>query len=318
MRFLRWWGRTLWDMLPGPIQDALALKPRRETADLHLTATNELVSEKSTAESGGGNVPATLTIESGLCRDVKLPAAAEPDLLRVLEHQIDELTPYRAHQVYLGARVIEKKSGRVKAQLGVAVRSVLDTALKRARAQGYRVERVLLACDGNPLPVSVPGLARSRRFGALPGLRPAHIVLVAFAAALILPLIQKAWHLDDLERKLEDQRASFRADAGSLAVTGDIAAARDILVAEDKAYIPRLTTLAALTEALSDETWLTGLSMGATSVDIQGTTADPSSVLARLGKAATFSDPRFSAPVSRAGTNGLNDFRVETGIEAPP
>ena len=80
--------------------------------------------------------------------------------------------------------------------------------------------------------------------------------------------------------------------------------------------VPALRTIAALTEILPDDTWLTELTLRQRKLTMAGRSAGAARLIGLLSADPTIRDAAFVAPVTRADSGGVDVFsiRAEVGM----
>ncbi|MCW5732012.1 MAG: pilus assembly protein PilM, partial [Alphaproteobacteria bacterium] len=165
-RFLRWWGRELRGLLPGPLARLLGLDPAfllveldGETLALSLQdgarrqqAGRLAPGQPASPALAGRVVVLRLPANEGLGKTLALPLAAEENLREVLEFEMERQTPFPADQVYFDWRVLERRPAerRLVLRLLVAPRARVEQALARLAASSLAPQAVDLGGEAAP------------------------------------------------------------------------------------------------------------------------------------------------------------------------
>jgi len=236
-----------------------------------------------------------------LCREVRLPAAAERDLPRVLGFEMDRLTPFTPDEIFWGVGGVRREApGAVKLNLLITPRAPLENllaALARGKLRPGYVEDA-----GGRIALS-PGLApRKRRFyAALYGL-----CLLLALACLAIPVIRQQNALDAAQARI-DALSPAAHEANALRQRLAIAASGQAAVAAAQASGDALEILAALTTALPDDTYITDFTLKSGELSFDGESGNAARLIALLAAAPKFQNPGFAAPVTRA-IDGAEDL----------
>ncbi|CAA7621443.1 PilN domain-containing protein [Magnetospirillum sp. UT-4] len=230
-----------------------------------------------------GRTRPLLPRDSALVRRLTLPLAAEQDLRRVLEFEMDRLTPFTADQLCFDALVERRDPAR-----GHLV--VLLAAAPRARAEAA-AGRGRLGVEGLPAAID---LMRGRR--RRPGIALAVVAALA-VAALVLPFQRQAGRQAAAEQQLETARAAAAAaERQRRQVDGLLAAER---LAVGRGGRPTaLETVEALSVLLPDDCWLHSLTLTAEGLEFAATAAAAGQVLRLVEDSPLFEAAVFRAPVS--------------------
>jgi general secretion pathway protein L len=252
-----------------------------------------------------------------LHKSVSMPAAARRDLERVLEFEIDRETPFNRNEVYwtYTVRRSEMTQGALDVHLVLVPRSLLDgflTALKTAGVEPSGIE-----VDSGPASRVVIPLASEKNKPWFRIERP----LVPFAATaaalavliLIAPMLVRQWVLFSTDATIASLTGSAR-EAATLRQSVDSATrAADFLVAERKKNRSVVAILAAVTDALPDNTHLTSLSVHSGKLTLSGLSSSAADLIGMLADIPGFSSPAFEAPVVR-NDNNLESFTISVSL----
>jgi len=337
--FFEWWGAQLRSLIParwgageaGPdalIADAstpgmLTLLRRRRVAEQQLArmAIDDAgaMAKLRAAMAGrprGEPVLLRLPGDSALERSVTLPIAAERDLERVLGYEMERLTPFAADEVFWGYSVDERDRARARVVLRLTVVPRTTVAhliemlaslggrpdmLETASSTGSRV--IKLAHEG---PMGAAGLLRERN---LAGAAAVLLLLV-----LVSPFIRQSLTLAEVQDRLAAMAPKVsQAEALRARVTG-AGAGGDAVAAETRRLGDTLAALAAVTEILPDDSYLTEFTMRERHITISGLGASAPKLISLLSADPRIRNPAFTAPVTRSETNHLDVFSIRAEL----
>ena len=326
--FLSWWGRELVGCLPqswrGLFEDgrrALVLRllpdrlviERERAGRFEPLREIELAAEDAelerqwnalwTAEQEEGlRCYLLLDEQSVLRRELRLPAAAEDGLSRVVSFEIDRQTPFRPDQVYFDSQVIARDTvaRQVQVEMVVVPKPLLD-------AQVNRVVRLGVALDG----IDVDSDGRRIGVNLLPEARRAHhsstrlrwnFILAGFAVVLLgLVMWQSLLQREQALQQMQEAVNAVRAEAHEVAelkksLTEAVAAAN--FLAERKSKAPVIIdVLNELTVLLPDDTWLERVNLQERELQLQGQAPEAAKLIGLLQSAKTFSSPTFTGVI---------------------
>jgi general secretion pathway protein L len=258
-----------------------------------------------------------LPVERVLQKHLSLPLAARRDLTNVLGFEIDRETPFAREEVYWThvVRGQDAVRGRLDVDLLIVPRSFADPLIESARRVGLDPDGIEIGGEGDG--VALIPLGNGKRI-CLRRERPL-IPLAAAAGALALfavaaPFIYQAWQLasaDSAIASLEtpaSEAAALRRSADQLARTSDF------LNTQGRHYGRTLATLAAVTRALPDESYLTALNLRASRLTMTGLSPSAAELVGLLAKEPVFREPAFDSPVVRSENGDLESFTLSVNL----
>ncbi len=342
---LGWWWDELSGMLPERLRRFASLEPVRwvvsaDGADLVIQHSDGADPEAQTvhrvplsdsmevqraalpplARRDRPEVIVRLPARAYLRKQVQLPLAAEENLREVLAFNMDQQTPLKAEQVYYDYAVLERDTAqkRLRVDLVVAPRAVVDEALAKLNAVGLRADAV--DTEG----VSPPGAgfnlipSGQRREQAAPlkwlNLTAAVLALGLLAAGLGIPLVKDHWTALALERALDEARAQAQeADALRQDLDALVADAR-FLIDKKKSIPVAVQVLHELTRLLPDDTWLYQFELNGAEMLIQGESTASSAIIGLIEASEVFRNVQFRSPVTQNRITGAERFNVSAEV----
>jgi general secretion pathway protein L len=326
--FSTWWIRQMADLaapvlgrLRAGAPDALLLTPGPpQTGDLRVArrrnrrpealATIPIgETERLRAVFAASRAPAILVLPAPpLIRGVELPLAAETSLDRVLRYEMDRLTPFAAQDVFFSHRIVGRDRARsvLHCELIVVPKAAVGSLLHRLSLAGVTPSALEAAgpdgttCRIPMIPSDPRRLARERL-----AWRCAVAGCAAMAAATVaLPLARQSLALAAAEDRIAELRPQVeQADMLRQRIAAGSAGSLHIAAARQLAAEP-LMVLAALTDTLPDDTWLSGLSLHERHLVLEGHSAAATRLIAALASEPLLHNPSFAAPVLRGETGG--------------
>ena len=339
--FLSWWAEQMRDLLPrrwrqgGESPDALVIALRTPVAA--LVPAVALIRRRRRAESDLGHFildeagtaalrdalarqqrgPLALRLPAGVLleRQLVLPLLAEREAGQVLGYEMDRFTPFRSEEL-VWSWALERRDrarGRLHLRLTFATRESLrpllealaragavPTALEEAIEGGTR--RIALGRDGGP--------GWQRR-----GLAAAAGVCAALAvAAVVLPFVVQQGASRAVERRFATlQPAVAQVERLRRELAGRVAGV-DVFAADRARLGDPLEVLAALTDALPDDTFLTELSLRQGKLGLTGQSAAAAQLITALSADRVIRNPAFAAPVTRVVNGRADQFSIRADV----
>jgi general secretion pathway protein L len=252
-------------------------------------------------------------------REVVLPLAAEAELNNVLRYEMNQLTPFTAEQVYWSATTQRRDAGRGKLTLRLSMIPKLPFAplLGALRDAGLPATDIEVAEPGPGGRMRVIGL-RERppergwrsRTPELLGVICACLAVAAIALPFALQF-RRAATLDQEIARLAPrvrQTETLRQQLSSAARTGSVIAAARAEMSDP------LAVLAAVTQALPNDSSLNQLTLNHLQLNIAGQSAAAAALLAALSAYPIMTNVAFSAPVTRDTTSQKDLFSIQSTI----
>ena len=335
--FFEWWGRQLLDLVPARFRGrpegadalivdaaqpgALTLLARRrgtETRIRQIPLDDTAASALQVAARGrprGEQVQLRLPASAVLERNVTMPLAAERDLERVLGYEMERLTPFTAEEVFWGYGLEDRDRARSRLALRL-------TIVPRATVAGLM--DMLASAGLRPTLLQAPGP------GGLRAIKPSHDqaaagmgfttrAAIAVAAILLLAVIATPF----LRQSLALSAASDKLEALSPRITEVEALRRkirgagaggDAVAAETRRLGDTLEALAAITDILPDDSYLTEFTMRERKMTLSGLAASAPKLISGLSDDSRIRNPAFTAPVTKAETGHNDVFSIRAEL----
>jgi general secretion pathway protein L len=324
--FFLWWFARLADLLPqwlrrsassaadamviapvgglGRDVDAVAIGLRRngkETPvgrfDLAAPGLAEL------PRAPGGTTLLRLSGTDVLAKTLTLPLAALSELRQVLTFEMDRETPFRPDELYWNHRLgaADRQENRLSVRLLLVPKASLAPLLGALDQVGIRPSRAEIADGpdaGSCLPFVGDGSRQYRNSSRL--IRAAAVCCAILAlAAVMTPFLHQEIALAALDRDIAIGRAAAAEADGLRQEIDRLSGSADFVQRErDKAGRP-LAVLAATTDVMPDDTYLTEIQLRGHKVTLTGHSAAASRLIGALAAAGEFRNPGFAAPVTR-------------------
>jgi general secretion pathway protein L len=315
-------------MQPSPTSDPslviVAERRRRSETELLAFSPSALDQERFRAllRRRGRNLPVVIRVPPAwlLEREVVLPIAAADELGRVLSYEMDRFTPFHADEVIWTFMLQARDPAQqvVRARLSLVPRVSVDHLLSLLETVGGAA--ALLECnrpDGEVRTISIarPLAARDRRRQfAKRALALGCSALVV--AVIAVPLVRQTLARANVEARIAALEPKARqAEAFRARIAGVLKGA-DSMAREQARTGNVLEILAALTQILPDDTYLTTLRLKDQTLTIEGQSAAAAKLIPALSNNSLFADPAFTGPVTRT-EHGKDLFELRVRVNPP-
>ena len=321
---LAWWLAELAGMLPQGARGWFETRPSLTAEPLadggyRFTRNGRTVMETLGAARRPRPVTLRLARDEVLIREAAAPPMPERDLRRMLELDIDRLTPFRSDQVFVDVALGE--AGARRAIVAAIPRERAMAAMERAWAAGLD-PRVLGVASASPAEWTLDFLPKMREAKAAP--RPSvnrplvwGVVALLVLANLGVAVGRDMLQLNALRHKVEAQRAQV----------DQVAAVRRKVLTEQqrRADIMRrraagepLRMLDAVTVAMPGGTWVDRLAWDGKSVRISGYRQEQIDAAAALRASPLVSNVRNSGTDVLTRQTAGQPFDLTADLARPP
>ena len=335
--FAEWWGGQLLEVVPprfrgaGTLPDALiadAGTPGQLTLLRRRGGAETRVGEARLDEMGTARLRAALAdrprtelflvrlaAHDALERPVALPIAAERDPEQVLTYELERLTPFTAAEVFWGYTIASRDRARGRLHLHL-------TLIPRARVQPLLDYLAGLGSRPALLEISSPLGLRSIRLthadGAGAHRRTVKIAgaLAAglFAAIVISPFLRQSLELGATSSELDSLAPRMREVELLRKRINGAGAGSDAIAAETHRLGDMLEALAAVTDILPDDTYLTEFTMRERKMTLSGLSASAPKLISDLSDDGRVNNPSFTAPVTRSENGHADVFSIRAEL----
>ena len=334
--FLTWWRQQLLDIVPARLRQGsgagnavvidaatpgvVTLLRRRRGADTRTAqfrlddAGDVSLRAALNGRPAGEKIllrpPAAAVLE----RSVKLPLAAERDPERVLGYDMERLTPFTADEVYWGFSVEsrDKQRGQLGVRVALVPRAAVAGLIDRLTAIGARPSLIEAPTSRGLYPIRLSHAdAGTTRIST----RMAGAILAALAfLAVASPFLRQALDMDEAQSTIADlaprvREAEALRDRISGAGTGG-----DAVASETRRLGDMLGALAAITEILPDDSYLTEFTMRERKMTMSGLAASAPKLISALSADPRVRNPAFSSAVTRAPDGKFDVFSIKAEL----
>lgn len=256
-------------------------------------------------------LPAAMLLE----RDVSLPLAAERDPEQVLQFEMDRLTPFEAGEVFWtwAVRARDRARARLHLRVSLVPQASVRPLLEALESIGVVPRTLEFATASGTRRI---GMAHGRAGG---GRRNRLLALVAgcgllAAAAAVTPFVQQSLAARAVDRRIAMLGPDVGAAEALRARITREAAGKDVLVAEQGRVGDALAALAAVTDILPDDTYLTDFTLRSRRMVMNGRSASAARLIGLLSSDPLLRAPSFLAPVTRSETGRADLFSIRAEL----
>ncbi len=339
VEFFTWWRQQLLDLVPaslrqgsGPAANALvadattpgllALRRRRRgietrVADIRvdepgLPSLRAALNGRPSGEPVILRLPAHMLLE----RTVSLPLVAERDLERVLTYDMERLTPFTSDEVYwgFGVQTRDRSRARLLVRLSLVPRPAAQAHIDHLAECAGRPSLIEAETDHGPRTIRLAHAPAAGRIARLTP-RTAAAVLAGLAALVVAgPFLRQSLALAGAETQLDALAPRMHeVDALRRRIAG-IGAGGDAVARENRRLGDMLAALAAVTEILPDDSYLTEFTMRERKMTLSGQSASAPRLISALSADRRIRKPGFTAPVTRADSGHNDVFSISAEL----
>ena len=338
--FLNWWVGQLTGLLPARLLDAYVqagdatiLELSGDEFVLHAKRGARLeragegsVSELAQTLRSAADLPQLRLLRISeaqvLRKMLVLPYAARHDLKTALSSEIDRETPFEQSEVYWNHSVTGHDSSKSKLEVELVIlpRRVGEALARTARVAGF--EPAALAVgepNGKTTLLWMDGPCRA----PLPRIQPKNRKLMTAvyalgAAILLVPLAVQQVHFYFADKTIAALRTKALTASALQQAANRRVAAMEFMGRKNGANGSALKILQAVTRALPDDTFLTGLSIHSGQVTMAGSSEGAASLIKAVTKSPEFRDPVFESAVVENTDTGLENFAISAKLVDAP
>jgi general secretion pathway protein L len=248
-------------------------------------------------------------------RSLLLPLAADRDLAGVLSHEIDRITPFRADEIFwqFAVEQRDRAKGQMKIRLSLVPKAPWDSLLTAFSAAGVPVTTIELPQLGRRIDVD-RNLSRREQWARHRQLGLAGLFVGMAVIAILLPFVTQALALHTVDQQIASLRPDVaKAEALRQQITNGTTGI-DAIAAEEARTGDVLAVLAAVTDALPDDTYLTSLSLRQGHLSLSGQSTAAAQLIGTLSAKHLLRNAAFDAPITRSDQSKLDLFSIRADL----
>lgn len=322
--FWRWWVQHLLELVPEALRQgsgadvnalvvdaggdgSLVISRRRRGVEQKLTSLRldepgQLsLRAQMNGRPNGEPVVLRLPPNAALERQVSLPLAAEREMERVLGYEMERLTPFAAEEVFWGASVEarDRARGKLAIRLTIIPRTGVQTLIETLAEAAGRPSLIEAATPAGLRRIKLQHEARSAGIGRLSPRLAASLLGGLAALAVISPFLRQALDLHDARAELETLRPRMALVDNLRRRIQGAGAGGDVVANETKRLGDAMGALAAITDILPDDSYLTEFALRERKITISGLGNSAPKLISLLSADNRVKNPAFTAPVTR-------------------
>jgi general secretion pathway protein L len=247
-----------------------------------------------------------------------IPLAAEHDAAQVLRYEIDRVTPFAAEDIFWTweAEGRDRARGRLFVRISLVSRASVQAVVQALAAAGLTPRRIEAVAEGGAmrhLPLQAEESAGGTLARGVVRILAVTCVLLAVMAAA-LPFVFQQARIMRVQRDIAQlQPRVAEAMALRTRIMGQAAGA-DVIAAAQTRIGDAVGALAAVTDVLPDNTFLTSFGLSQRNLSLTGQSADPARLIAVMSADPMITSPSFSAPVTAAPTGKGSSFSISAEL----
>ncbi len=298
---------------------ALPAEPARE----QITEGSRAVSR--IAASDAAKVLLRLSPDDVVERIIQIPDGARDVIEPVLQNQMERIVPWSQDDTRHGYRIIGPNATspeQLDIQLVATTKSVLDTALRRARSIGLEPYAIDYAADFSAPEVELQSLKPDPVKEMAASLHKAVSALVAVCVLIGGFGLYQMWgrqlENDDLDSRIATARSRVEKVKQLNQENIELRQQRERLVVRKRDEPAVITLIEAMSRALPDTAYLTEFEIHGREARIVGKSPDPTSLITKLEDTPQFEDVHFSSATTRAEGETTGTFAIISKAQGAP
>ena len=334
--FFTWWRQNLLELVPENLRAGANGQANALVVDAALPGTLILQRRRRGLETRAGQVrldepglpslraalnqrpggePVILRLPAStlLERPVTLPLAAERDPERVLGYEMERLTPFTADEVYWGYGVEsrDRPRNRLFLRLTYVPRTQVNDLIDRLTASGGRPSLIEAQTETGP---RIIRLQHDRATGRHTLFTPRNVgfALAAVVALVIVsPFVRQSLDMQEAQGRLDALQPRIRVVDQLRRRIAGAGAGGEAVVNETRRVGDMLGALAAVTDILPDDSYLTEFTMRERKMTLSGMSNSAPKLISALSADARVKNPAFTAPVTRDAKHDVFTIRAD-------
>lgn len=260
--------------------------------------------------------------ELSLCRAIKLPLAVEAEMAAVLAMEVDTYSPFTQADTVYGYTEMARDEQTISLCLAIASRSAVNNWLRESTAEFFEHDvEVWVEADSNSAGgfVTLKGFGEGKRDSAYRGrLQNVSAMLGGILVLALLAASVFAVHQKSLLQQAQQLQREVQNDARSVAKMREVLASANETIhasnAVHEGFPNPHVELARLTELLTDDEFITHLSIRGRDLRLRGRATDAAVVMQTLAKTNAFESVTAPQAITAVGNTGMEQFYLDIDL----
>ncbi len=336
VEFFTWWRQHLLELVPERFREGADGQANALVVDATMPGVLTLHRRRRGVEARAGGVrldepglPALraainqrangeplllrLAASSLLERPVTLPLAAERDPERVLGYEMERLTPFAADEVYWGWSVLarDRARARLMVRLTFVPRAVVNELIETLNAAGGRPSLIEAQTPAGLRSIRLQHDRPSGRAALFTGRNAAYGLAALLVLVIVSPFLRQSLEMGEAQGRLDALAPRMRlVDQLHKRIAG-AGAGGEAVVAETRRLGDMLGALAAVTDLLPDDSYLTEFNTRERKMTLSGMSSSAPKLISALSGGTRVKNPAFTAPVTRENNHDVFSIRAD-------
>ncbi len=336
VEFFSWWRQHLLELVPERFRAGAEGQANALVVDATMPGTLTLHRRRRGVETRAGGVrldepglpslraainqrangePVLLRLPASnvLERPVSLPLAAERDPERVLGYEMERLTPFAADEVYWGWTVLarDRARSRLMVRLTFVPRAAVNDLIETLSALAGRPRLIEALTPAGLRSIRLQHDRPSGRAALFTGRNAAYGLAALLLLVIVSPFLRQSLQMAEAQGRLDALTPRMRlVDQLHRRIAG-AGAGGEAVVAETRRLGDMLGALAAVTDLLPDDSYLTEFNTRERKMTLSGMSSSAPKLIGALSGGARVRNPAFTAPVTRESNHDVFSIRAD-------
>ena len=261
-------------------------------------------------------VPDNVTLKKSL----SFPAAAKSNLREALGFELNRRTPFSVEQTYYDYEITkhDKQTEKLNVELYVVPKNNLSSTLALLNEWNITID-ILKPVNEYPNENNINMLPPEEKTGNNNNIDAITALLAITGFALFLtflfvPLTQQNKQIELLEEQIQTNRKVAVQLQKLKNEKQEILAQSNFLENKYKNNLSSVQLLYELTKIIPDDTWLTRMTIKNNEIQLQGESANASSLIQIIESSNIFSQAQFRSPVTNNNTSKKDKFHLSAKL----
>lgn len=275
-------------------------------------------------DDGPPEVRLVLDPENVLECQVTLPQAVEGNLSQALNYQLDQITPFKADQVYYDYRIEgrDRDAGVLHLTLRLVLREAVDRHLDWLARLGIKPHAVdVTRSEDSQHPAGYNLLPAGQRPRYVHRRARINLILALASVALLGVVMAQSIYLREqtvsrLQAEVDQVRDEARQVAELRQELEDSLIAANFLAERRRQHPVVIEVLAEVTDLVPDDIWLQRFTISGNELQMQGLADGSQRLIELINESPLLDDAEFRGTVSVDSVSGMERFTTHAQIQS--